>query len=88
MGSEENTSGRLLAASLLGAVAAVAGVLSVIVLVVAVIFPSTSASCETAGGGGVAVNTVNVPPGLSAMARELWDTPLRMQPGHLSLIHI
>ncbi len=80
----ENTSGGLLAAGLAAILVAILAVLGLIVVVVAVIFPATSASCQTPGsaGGGVAVNTVNVPPGLSAMARELWDQPLRMQPGH------
>src|ERR1039457_6444955 len=73
----------MLTAALLAAGAVLLGFLGLIVVVVAVIFPSTSSSCETAGGGGggVAVSTVNVPPGLSGLARKLWDTPLRMQPG-------
>ena len=84
MGSgSENTSGGLLVAGLAAILVAILAVLGLIVVVVAVIFPATSASCQTPGGtGGVAVSTVNVPPGLSAMARELWDQPLRMQPGH------
>jgi hypothetical protein len=84
MGSgSENTSGGLLAAGLVAVLAAILAVLGLIVVVVAIIFPATSASCQTPGSsGGVAVSTVNVPPGLSAMARELWDMPLRMQPGH------
>lgn len=81
MGGEGNTSGRLLTAALLTFAVALLGVLGLVVVVVAVIFPLTSSSCETPGGGGVAVRTVNVPPGLSGLARELWDTPLRMQPG-------
>jgi hypothetical protein len=79
---EENISGRLLAAGLAVTLAAIGGVLAVIVVVVAVIFPATSASCGSAGGGGLAVSTVNVPAGLSAMAREMWDRPLQMQPNH------
>jgi cell wall-associated NlpC family hydrolase len=84
MGSgSENTSGGLLAAGLAAILVAILAVLGLIVVVVAVIFPATSASCQTPGGTGeVAVSTVNVPPGLSAMARELWNTPLRMQAGH------
>jgi hypothetical protein len=82
-GSEQNATGGLLVAGLGAVLVAILAVLGLIVVVVAVIFPATSASCQTPGGtGGVAVSTVNVPPGLSAMARELWDQPLRMQPGH------
>lgn len=80
-GPDENTAGRLLAAGLLTAAAAVIGAVSLIVLVVVIIFPGTSASCQPAGSGGLAASTVNVPPGLSATARQVWDTPLRMQPG-------
>jgi cell wall-associated NlpC family hydrolase len=81
MASQENTAGRLLMAGLLAGTTALLGFLGLVVVLVAVIFPSTSSSCETPGSGGVAVRTVNVPPGLSGLARELWDKPLRMQPG-------
>ncbi len=80
-GTDENTSGHLLVAGLLAAALAVIGFVSLIVLVVAIISPATSASCLP-GGGGIAVSTVSVPPGLSATARQSWDTPLQMQPGH------
>ncbi len=84
-GSEQNASGGLLLAGLATVLVAILGVLGLIVVVVAVVFPATSASCQTpgsTGAGAVGVSTVNLPPGLSAMARELWDRPLRMQPGH------
>lgn len=83
MAGDSSSGARMLTAALLAAGAVLLGFLGLIVVVVAVIFPSTSSSCETAGGGGggVAVSTVNVPPGLSGLAKKLWDTPLRMQPG-------
>jgi hypothetical protein len=81
-GADENASGRLLAAALLAAALAVIGLVSLIALFVAIISPTTSASCLPSGGSNdaIAVSTVNVPPGLSASAREVWDTPLAMQP--------
>jgi cell wall-associated NlpC family hydrolase len=81
--SDESTSGRLLAAGLLAAALAVIGLVSLIGLFVVIISPATSASClPGSGSGGVAISPVSVPPGLSATARQVWDTPLQMQPGH------
>jgi hypothetical protein len=80
-GTDDSSAGGLLAAGLVAAAVAVIAVVSLIALVVIVIFPATSASCQPAGSGGLAVSSVNVPPGLSATARQVWDAPLRMQPG-------
>jgi hypothetical protein len=62
--------------------AGVLSVLAMLVVLVLLILPSAGASCASPGSGSVGVGTVNVPPGLSGLARELWDRPLRMQPGH------
>jgi hypothetical protein len=70
----------LLSAAALALFAVLAAVLSMVVLV-SVVFPASGVSCQTPDSGGLAVSTVNVPAGLSAMARELWDRPLAMQPG-------
>lgn len=82
MAESENTVGRAIAGLLAAAVALVACFIGLIVLFVSLIFPVENSQCggqSTAGGVGVA--QVNVPSGLSRMARELWDKPLNMQPG-------
>ena len=53
-------------------------VVALLVAVLAVILPASTPSC---GGTGVVSEALRVPGGLSGLARELWDVPLRMQPG-------
>ncbi|MGA2163713.1 MAG: hypothetical protein ABSH36_04515 [Solirubrobacteraceae bacterium] len=55
-----------------------AGFVGLIVLLITVIAPPSSASCSA----GVGVQSVSVPAGLSRQAGELWGKPLNMQPGH------
>ncbi len=78
---QQRVSQPLLSAAAIALFAVLAAVLSMVVLI-SVIFPSSGVSCQNPDSNGLAVSTVNVPAGLSAMARELWDKPLAMQPGH------
>jgi hypothetical protein len=78
----ENTTARAITGLLAAAVALLVGFIGLILLFVSLISPVESGPCGSQNsGGGIAVEKVNVPPGLSRMARELWDRPLVMQPG-------
>ena len=77
-GNSDSHSGVALAA-LAAAMLPVAALVGLIVLVITLIAPPSSASCSSSGG--VAVQPVSVPAGLSRLASELWDKPLDMQPG-------
>lgn len=81
--TENTTAGHAIVGLLAATVTLLVGFIGLIVLFVSLIFPVESDSCgsQSAGNGGVAVSQVNVPPGLSRMAREVWDRPLQMQPG-------
>lgn len=82
MRESENTTVRAIVGLLAAAVALLVGFIGLIVLFVSLIFPVESGPCGSQNSGsGIAVERVNVPPGLSRMARELWDRPLVMQPG-------
>jgi cell wall-associated NlpC family hydrolase len=56
------------------------GLVAMVVGVIAIILPaSSSGACQ--GAASIGVEAVNVPPGLSRLASELWDKPLQMTPG-------
>jgi hypothetical protein len=63
------------------ATAPVAMFIGFIVLLLTIIAPPSGASCSSAGSAGIAVQPVSVPAGLSRLAQQLWDKPLKMQPG-------
>lgn len=56
------------------------GLIVSLVGLVAVVLPTTSQACQARGS--LATQTVQVPPGLTAMARAIWDRPLHMVAGH------
>jgi hypothetical protein len=76
--SSDNQSGWAIGVLAVG-MAPLLAFLGFLLLVVTVLSPASSASCSA--GGGVAVQPVNVPAGLTHLASELWDKPLNMQQG-------
>jgi hypothetical protein len=81
MPHNNDTSSKIVLAGLAILALSLAAFVGFIVLLVTVIAPPSNASCSPGSGGGVAVNPVSVPAGLSRLAGELWDKPLNMQPG-------
>jgi hypothetical protein len=79
-GHTNNNIGGIALAGICALVAPLVALVGLVILLITIIAPA-NAACSPGGGSGLAVQPVSVPAGLSHLAQELWDKPLKMQPG-------